>query len=155
MPQPQAPPQAPPKAAPVPRPLAYVIVRSGALKGQRFPLRVPIVNVGRAEYNDVVLADFSVSTTHAKIQRREGIWMLVDLESTNGTLVDGERVTDEVPLAPGALIRFGDVPCVFEPTDDTIDAPKGSSTRMISAFNPSDLPNPPSGSSGSGDGASR
>ena len=70
-------------------------------------------------------------------------------------LVDGERVTDEVPLAPGALIRFGDVPCVFEPTDDTIDAPKGSSTRMISAFNPSDLPNPPSGSSGSGEGASR
>ena len=41
--------------------------------------------------------------------------------------------------APGALIRFGDVQCVFEPTDDTIDAPKGSSTQMISALRPQDL----------------
>lgn len=114
--------------------LANLIVRSGDMKGQRFPIRVPIVNVGRAEYNDIVLTDDSVSTTHAKLQRREGIWVLVDLESTNGTLVDGEPVKGESPLAPGAFVRFGDVQTVFEPTDDTIDAPKGSSTRMISAF---------------------
>jgi pSer/pThr/pTyr-binding forkhead associated (FHA) protein len=114
--------------------LASLIVRSGSMKGQRFPIRVPIVNVGRAEYNDIVLVDDSVSTTHAKLQRREGIWVLVDLESTNGTLVDGEPVQGEAPLAPGAFVRFGDVQTVFEPTDDTIDAPKGSSTRMISAF---------------------
>jgi pSer/pThr/pTyr-binding forkhead associated (FHA) protein len=64
---------------------------------------------------------------------------LVDLESTNGTLVDGERVQGEVPLAPGALIRFGSVQAVFEPTDDTVDAPKGSSTRVMTAFRPEDL----------------
>jgi pSer/pThr/pTyr-binding forkhead associated (FHA) protein len=72
-----------------------------------------------------------VSTSHAKLQRREGIWMLVDLESTNGTMVDGQKVEGEVPLAPGALIRFGDVQTIFEPTDDTIDAKKGSSTKVI------------------------
>jgi pSer/pThr/pTyr-binding forkhead associated (FHA) protein len=125
---------------PVADALAYLIVRSGPLKGQRFPIKVPIVNVGRADYNDVVLPDDSVSTTHAKIQRREGIWVLVDLDSTNGTLVDGERVSGEVPLAPGALVRIGQVQTIFEPTDDTVDSKKGSSTRLMSAVR---LPDPP------------
>jgi pSer/pThr/pTyr-binding forkhead associated (FHA) protein len=111
-----------------------VVVRSGALKGQRFPIRVPIVNIGRAEYNDIVLPDESVSTMHAKMMRREGIWMLADLESTNGTLVDGEPVKGEVPVAPGAFIRFGQVQTIFEPTDDTIDPQKGSSTKFMSAL---------------------
>jgi pSer/pThr/pTyr-binding forkhead associated (FHA) protein len=113
--------------------LASLMVRSGSLKGQRFSIKVPVVNVGRADYNDICLPEESVSTTHAKLQRREGIWVLVDLESTNGTKVDGEPVAGEVPLAPGALIRFGDVQTIFEPTDDTIDAAKGSSTKVISA----------------------
>jgi pSer/pThr/pTyr-binding forkhead associated (FHA) protein len=129
------PPPAPKKPAGPPpgTPLAYLIGRSGDLKGQRFPIKVPIVNVGRAEYNDVVLTDGSVSTMHAKLQRREGIWVLTDLESTNGTMVDGERVEGETPLAPGAFIRFGDVSMVFEPTDDTVDAPKGSSTSVLNS----------------------
>lgn len=137
-------PRTPAPAAPAPKPaadaLAYLVVRSGPLKGQRFPIKVPIVNVGRADYNDIVLPDDSVSTTHAKIQRREGIWMLVDLDSTNGTMVDGERVSGEVPLAPGALVRVGQVQTIFEPTDDTIDTKKGSSTRLMGAIR---LPDPP------------
>jgi len=120
--------------------LANIVVRSGPLKGQRYPLRTAVVNVGRADYNDVVILEGSVSTNHAKIQRREGIWVLIDLDSTNGTMVDGERVfDDEVPLAPGALLRFGDVQCVFEPTDDSIDAPRGSSTRILSSVRPEDI----------------
>jgi pSer/pThr/pTyr-binding forkhead associated (FHA) protein len=122
--------------------LANVVLRSGANKGQRIPIRVPIVNVGRADYNDVVLADESVSTTHAKIQRREGVWVLVDLDSTNGTFVDGERVSGETPLAPGALLRFGDVQAMFEPTDDTVDAAKGSSTKLMGAIKLDTAPKP-------------
>ena len=120
--------------------LASIVVRSGPLKGQRYALRTAVANVGRADYNDVVIEEGSVSTNHAKIQRREGIWVLIDLDSTNGTMVDGERVVDsEVPLAPGALLRFGDVQCVFEPTDDSVDAPKGSSTRLIMSVNPDEV----------------
>ena len=127
--------------------MAYLIVRGGTLKGQRFPIRVPIVNVGRADYNDIVIPDDSISTTHAKLQRREGIWMLVDLESTNGTLVDGERVVGEAPLAPGAYVRFGEIQTIFEPTDDTIDAKKGSSTKLMSAIKLPPNDTPPSGQS--------
>jgi len=143
---PQVPaPEPPPAQAPSePKVMANVVVRSGPLKGNRFPIKVPIVNVGRAEYNDIVLVDESVSTTHAKLQRREGIWVLIDLDSTNGTLVDGERAEGEVPLAPGALVRFGEVQTIFEPTDDTIDPKKGSSTRLIDAIQ---LPDPSGGGS--------
>ena len=135
VPPPRAPAPTPPRAAGgPPGVLANLVVRTGALKGQRLPIRVPIVNVGRAEYNDVVLPDDSVSTSHAKLQRREGVWVLVDLDSTNGCFVDAERVQGETPLAPGALIRFGEVQVLFEPTDDTVDAAKGSSTKMMSAI---------------------
>jgi predicted component of type VI protein secretion system len=111
--------------------LASLLVRSGKFKGTRLPVRVPIVNIGRADYNDIVLADDSVSTAHAKLQRREGVWTLVDLGSTNGTFVDGEPVTGEVPLGPGVTVRFGQVSILFEPMDDNVGAAKGSGTRMM------------------------
>jgi hypothetical protein len=63
---------------------------------------VPVVNIGRGDYNDVVIADPSVSTMHAKLQRRDTIWILTDLGSTNGTYVEGERLSGEVPLDESA-----------------------------------------------------
>jgi pSer/pThr/pTyr-binding forkhead associated (FHA) protein len=68
MPPPAAP--AKPRTSGAPTSLASLLVRSGALKGHRVHVRVPIVNIGRAEYNDIVLPDDSVSTVHAKLQRR-------------------------------------------------------------------------------------
>ena len=72
--------------------MASFLVRGGALKGQRLGVKTPVVNIGRADYNDLVLPDESVSTTHAKLQRREGVWVLVDLDSTNGTFIDGDQI---------------------------------------------------------------
>jgi pSer/pThr/pTyr-binding forkhead associated (FHA) protein len=111
--------------------LASFLVRSGALKGQRIPVRTPLVNIGRADYNDIVLPDESVSTQHAKLQRREGVWVLVDLDSTNGTFVDGDQIKGDAPLAPGATVRFGDISLVFEPTDDSAGMAKGGGTRVL------------------------
>src|SRR5437867_1221827 len=106
--------------------LASFLVRSGGLAGQRLSVKTPVVNIGRADYNDLVVPDPSVSTSHAKLQRREGVWVLVDLDSTNGTFVDGERVKGEAPLAPGATVRLGDVQLVFEPADDAVAATGGA-----------------------------
>lgn len=124
---------APAAETPKATPMASLLVRSGAMKGSRLPIRVPVVNIGRAEYNDIVLADDSVSTAHAKLQRREGVWTLVDLGSTNGTFVDGEQVQGEVPLGPGATVRFGQVSTMFEPTDDSLGVAKGSGTKVLEA----------------------
>src|SRR5439155_23305673 len=96
--------------------------------------RTPVVDIGGPDYNDLILSDESVSTSHAKLQRREGVWVLVDLESTNGTFVDGERITADTPLAPGGLVRFGDVQLVFEPTDDAMGVAKGGGTKTMEAF---------------------
>jgi pSer/pThr/pTyr-binding forkhead associated (FHA) protein len=118
-------------AGPGAAPLASFLFRSGELKGRRLPIKAPVVNIGRGEYNDVVIADPSVSTMHAKLQRREAIWILTDLGSTNGTFVEGERLTGEVPLSPGITLRFGDVSALFEPLDDAIPAERPSRTHLM------------------------
>jgi hypothetical protein len=92
---------------------------------------VPVVNIGRGHYNDLVIADPSVSTMHAKLQRREAIWILVDLGSTNGTFVEGDRLTGESPLSPGSTLRFGDVIALFEPLDEKVPAGRVGQTRMM------------------------
>jgi pSer/pThr/pTyr-binding forkhead associated (FHA) protein len=99
-------------------PLASLLVRSGELRGRRLPITIPAVNIGRADYNDLVIADPSVSTTHARLQRKDDVWVLSDLGSTNGTYVEGEPVTGETALTPGTTLRFGDVAALFEPHDE-------------------------------------
>ena len=112
-------------------PLASFLFRTGDLKGRRLPIKVPVVNIGRGDYNDVLIVDPSVSTMHAKLQRREGIWILTDLGSTNGTFVEGERFTGETPLTPGTIVRFGDVAALFEPLDDKIPVARAPTTRLL------------------------
>ncbi len=141
-PVPPAPAPAVPQKAPPS--LAKFLIRTGSMKGQRLYVKVPIVNIGRAEYNDLVIPDDSVSSQHAKLTRREGVWMLTDVGSTNGTMVDGERITNDTPIAPGAFVRFGDIQLVFEPTDDDAGMEKNQGTRAISAVKLSDL-KPPTG----------
>lgn len=112
-------------------PLASLLVRSGHLKGKRLTIRVPVVNIGRADYNDLVIPDPSVSAAHAKLQRRDGIWVLSDLGSTNGTFVDGERITEETALGPGATVRFGEITTLFESPDDVTGVQRRGGTRVM------------------------
>jgi pSer/pThr/pTyr-binding forkhead associated (FHA) protein len=132
-----------PPAAAVPSALAKFVVRSGPRKGERVLVKVPIVNIGRADYNDIVLDDASVSSQHAKLTRREGLWILVDLGSTNGTMVDGERIEEDTPLAPGCFVRFGDVQLIFEPTDDAAGVQAPKATRAMQAIKLPPPPRPP------------
>lgn len=103
--------------APSSQPLASFLVRRGQRKGDRIEARTPVVNLGRGDFNDLQLPDASVSASHAKVQLREGVWVVADLGSTNGTAVDGEPVRDEAPLTPGCTLRLGDVELLFEPHD--------------------------------------
>jgi len=117
-------------------PLASLLFRSGTFKGKRLPIKVPVVNIGRGDYNDIVIGDPSVSTMHAKLQRREAIWILTDLGSTNGTFVEGERLSGETPLSPGTTLRFGDVIALFEPLDEKVPAGRAGSTRLMGRLEP-------------------
>ena len=147
VPVPVAPPKPVARASGASLPMATFLVRSGSQKGERLTVRVPVVNIGRADYNDLVLPDESVSGTHAKLTRREGVWMLSDVGSTNGTFVDGERLTGDAPLSPGNVVRFGDVSVMFEPTDDHLGTTQGTGTKVMGAINVEDpaalAPQPP------------
>jgi predicted component of type VI protein secretion system len=128
-------------------PLASLLVRSGALRGRRLPITVPAVNIGRADYNDLVIADPSVSTTHARLQRKDDLWVLSDLGSTNGTYVEGEPVTGETVLTPGTTLRFGDVSTLFEPHDEPQpsawrDAGEAGTMAPAAESPPADQPRP-------------
>jgi pSer/pThr/pTyr-binding forkhead associated (FHA) protein len=73
------------------------------------------VTLGRAAENDLVLDDDEfASVKHARIEpRRDGVW-LQDLQSTNGTFVNGAKVTRPRKLSPGDVIRVGETDLRYE-----------------------------------------
>lgn len=108
---------------PAPKLLATLeIINEGLLKGKRFRLERSVANVGRNPHNDVQLGDDTVSGSHATLTRRTSGWVLLDHGSTNGTYVDGERITGERQLAGVAELRFGGVKMLFRPIGDGNDS---------------------------------
>jgi pSer/pThr/pTyr-binding forkhead associated (FHA) protein len=89
------------------------IINEGPDKGRRIDIHVPLAHVGRGAHNDVVVSDDSVSDTHAKLQRRDDGWYLIDLGSTNGTYVGGHRLVAERRLDGTPDVRFGGVKLIF------------------------------------------
>jgi hypothetical protein len=67
------------------------------------------VTVGRGETNDVVIPHASVSRAHARLMKRNGSYELMDLNSTNGTFVEDNRIAGSRTLPNGSRVRFGDV----------------------------------------------
>ena len=147
---------APPPAAPA-RPRGPVlaeleIVNAGMLRGTRFELTTPLVHIGRGAHNEVSIDDESVSDSHAKLQKREGAWYIVDIESTNGTYVAGARVRGEQRLEGAPDLRFGGVKLKFSPAAPGPDTAKGTKViagssarqaRQLAARAPSMGPPPP------------
>lgn len=108
------------------------VISSGLLKGTVMDVRSPLAHVGRGAHNDIVVADESVSDSHAKLQRREDGWYVVDMGSTNGTYVGGRRIDGEAPLIGAPDLRFGGVKFIFR-VPDGAKAAGASQTRAIAA----------------------
>ena len=108
------------------------VLSTGVLKGQRFEVRSPLAHIGRGAHNDVVLPDESVSDAHAKLQKREAGWYVVDMGSTNGTYVGGRRVEAEYKLEGAPDLRFGGVKVAFRPGDGEIPIDDVKGTRAFS-----------------------
>jgi hypothetical protein len=93
-----------------------VVLTSPALgTGDEIPLDSSPITLGRGVTNDVPLqGDEYASTRHARIEpRRDGIWV-EDIGSTNGTFVNGIRLTRERRLVPGDVLRVGETDLRFE-----------------------------------------
>ena len=95
--------------------LALFGVQAGPRSGEEIAVRSPVLTIGKGSQNDIVLADDSISTSHARLEYATGYWRLTDLGSTNGTYVDNARLAPNVPtpVTYGAQVRFGGVRLEF------------------------------------------
>ncbi len=85
---------------------------SGGEVRYALPPEWPLVRVGRAADNDLVVSQPRVSRYHAQLRQVESTWLVYDLDSTNGTFVDGQRVESSRPVrlsAASRSLRLGDV----------------------------------------------
>lgn len=83
--------------------------------GQRheFPLTKAVTTIGRGQDADLVLDYEYISRLHAKVERTREGYIIIDCESTNGTEINGRRLTGQQVLASGDDIQFGEIRLTF------------------------------------------
>ncbi|MCW4466658.1 DUF3662 and FHA domain-containing protein [Glutamicibacter sp. MNS18] len=81
--------------------------------GQRYALHHPSIVLGRSNSTDIPIEDPGVSRQHFRVEKRQNGYVVVDLGSTNGTYVDGRRITGETRVSDGSVISLGKTKVVF------------------------------------------
>jgi transcriptional regulator with GAF, ATPase, and Fis domain len=99
-----------------------LLVISGALQGREFVVNHDTFTIGSGSHNDLVISDSTVSKRHCEIIVEQSGYLIRDLDSTNGTFVQGVRVSS-AHLAPGSEIQLGKTRIVFCPLQDAHDIP--------------------------------
>jgi pSer/pThr/pTyr-binding forkhead associated (FHA) protein len=106
---------------------------------QIFSLDQGVINIGRKLDNQLVIDDPRVSRRHAQLRVVKGYYMIFDLDSSGGTFVNGDRISQET-LHPGDVISLAGVPMVYgqdavRAIDETIEykQPKNTSDRTTAA----------------------
>lgn len=92
--------------------MASFFVIRGRDQGRRFELDSEVLSLGRESYNTVQLHDGEVSRKHAEVRREGHLYQLVDLNSSNGTFVNSERV-DSRTLRNGDRVQLGRTLMIF------------------------------------------
>jgi predicted component of type VI protein secretion system len=122
----------------------------GPNPGMIFDLTKEITTLGRDVGNDIVLGDPEVSRQHSRLTRTPGGYVMEDLGSTNGTFVNGERISSPRVLNPGDLLGMSEkVTLTFEmsspETAETVlgqpsDTARAAATVHEATPIPSELP---------------
>jgi pSer/pThr/pTyr-binding forkhead associated (FHA) protein len=84
-----------------------LVVTEGGLQGTRIGLTGAPVLIGRANDSTLVLTDDYASTRHARISMQDGMWLVEDLGSTNGTYLGHRKLDGPVPMEVGVPLRIG------------------------------------------------
>lgn len=109
-----------------------VVVIEGPNKGKKITLNKNLTTVGKRENNDIALADKTVSRNHLEIEYNSDSFLLRDLNSTNGTYINGTKVK-EAYLAPGDIIKIGNTIMEFTAFDEKV-AVEPSSKELFGAM---------------------
>ncbi len=88
--------------------MAKLVLLSQGLTGQTHELKVDKTTIGRVDDNTVPIAEPSVSSHHCEILIKGAEVVVRDLNSTNGTFINGEKIAESV-LKPGQILRLGQI----------------------------------------------
>ena len=113
------------------------VMRSGPTVGRTFPLEEGEISIGREPSNMISINDAEVSRKHARLLWREEGFLLEDFGSTNGSFVNGQRLSGSTMLRAGDLIALGENVVLLYEADDDPDA------TMLSAKAIKNAPPPP------------
>jgi diguanylate cyclase (GGDEF)-like protein len=108
-----------------------IVVMNGDRMGDKILVSNTNAVVGRAPHAEIRLLDVGISWEHARIEDQGGSWAVIDMGSTNGTLVNGERI-HEKPISHGDKIVFGKTMVRFEVQDAADQAYDEYVARLIS-----------------------
>lgn len=100
-----------------------ILVIESPTQGRReFPLARGLLTVGRSADCDLVLQEPQASRHHAELRRLGDQWLVVDLDSTNGTVVEGQRLPPQQarPLHPGQTIVIGSTRLLLQRDEPTV-----------------------------------
>ena len=126
-----------------------LVMSQGPQPGQMFSLEKDSTSLGRDPGNDITIDDPQVSRQHARIMRQGGLMVIEDLGSTNGTFVNGVRLTGSHTLASGDMIGLGDVVALtyygvgITATETVVRQPAAAPPSPSYAPSPSVPPPPP------------
>ena len=119
-----------------------LVMREGPQPGQTFTLDQDSLTLGRDPDNDIVIGDPQVSRHHARVRRQGSMTVIEDAGSTNGTFVNGVRLTDPHTLDNGDVISLGDaVTLTYHGAEIATTKPLGEQPAM--PLPPSYDPQPP------------
>jgi pSer/pThr/pTyr-binding forkhead associated (FHA) protein len=124
-----------------------LVMHSGPTPGKIFPMEGDVITIGREAGNGIVINDAEVSRKHTQFVFQGGKYIVTDLGSTNGTFVNGQRLTGQHILQPGEIISLGEqINLLFEsiiPVDPnaTMMSP-GRQPAMPKAVPPAPRPQP-------------
>src|SRR6516165_2989277 len=109
--------------------MAKLVLLSAGMTGRVHELKVDKTTVGRVEDNTFQIPEPSVSSHHCEIFMRGNDVVVHDLNSTNGTFINGEKISETV-LKPGQVLRLGQIEMRLETEGGGGSAPVGASTPV-------------------------
>ncbi|MCI0339012.1 MAG: DUF3616 domain-containing protein [Acidobacteria bacterium] len=123
-----------------PAAILHILLRDGSVIDRN--LVSEETKIGKGPLNDIILADASVSSTHAMISYADGVYSLSDLGSRNGTILNDARVTEPRTLQHGDLIKMGHCTLTFR-LKDASDTLSMTQTQILDPTEPPPPPTPP------------
>jgi pSer/pThr/pTyr-binding forkhead associated (FHA) protein len=110
--------------------MAKLVILSAGMTGRSHELKVDKTTIGRVEDNTFQISEPSVSSHHCEVVLRGTDVVVRDLNSTNGTFIGGEKVTEAV-LKPGQTLRLGQIEIRLETGDAPVPSKKPAESTMV------------------------